>query len=458
MSDEKIILIVGGIRYETLRSTFTAQPETLLGTMFRDQNEYIKNSVNGNEYFFDRNGEAFYYIMEFYRTGKLLWTTEIKEPQVTYQQLNEELDYFQINKSEIFSSLASKTAISTIGQFISSLEQLIISHYINNFDRGIYLEIRSDNNNIHCSNNLKSRFDQFKGCAFDILSNTKNQIKRYLVETFCELGLKWECLRKIYKYNNTSYQSFEINITFSSPVERLLKSESAQAHISFIQAPINTSEQKIILNVGGKKPTTLLGTMFQDRNKCMRHPINGNEYFFDRNSEAFYYILEFYRTGKLTLPTEFGNFTYKQLEEELDYFQIPFNRPTVICSSVLETIRNNINTLILAFEELIIRCCKYFINYIKLEFKGNKILTSIDGSDNSKRHYYDLPDLRNFCTSKFMYYETRVILDNMGKHIEDHLVKRFVDLGLKYESRQNYNSIHLITISFSFENVYKNFK
>ncbi|CAG8787869.1 23713_t:CDS:2, partial [Dentiscutata erythropus] len=44
MSDEKIILNIGGIKYETLRSTLTAQPETLLGTMFRDQNEYIKNS------------------------------------------------------------------------------------------------------------------------------------------------------------------------------------------------------------------------------------------------------------------------------------------------------------------------------------------------------------------------------------------------------------------------------
>ncbi|CAG8593128.1 26988_t:CDS:2 [Gigaspora margarita] len=436
MSEERIILNIGGIKYETFRSTLIAQPETLLGTIFQDQNEYIKNFlVNGNEYFFNRNGKAFYYIMEFYRTGKLLWPTEMKDSQITYQQLKEELDYFQINKSNVFSSLASEIAKSTIDQFISSLEQLIISHYINNFDR----------------------------CAFDILSNMGKQIENHLIETFYGLDLKWECQKKIY----TSYQVFEIAITFSSPVEKLLKLENSQDHIIFIQAPINTSEEKIILNVGGKKyetfqssltaqPETLLGTMFQDRNKCMRHPINGNEYFFDRNSEAFYYIMEFYRTGKLIWPNESGKVTCKQLEVELDYFQIPFDKPTVICSSVLEIVRNNINNLILAFEELIIRCCKYFINHIKLELRNGEVYIINDRTDN--RHYYDLQDLQIFCQSKFMYYETRVILDNMGIHIEEQLVKRFMDLNLKFESGQNSSCLPLITISFSFENIYKNFK
>ncbi|RIB24339.1 BTB/POZ protein [Gigaspora rosea] len=459
MSEERIILNIGGIKYETFRSTLIAQPETLLGTIFQDQNEYIKNFlVNGNEYFFNRNGKAFYYIMEFYRTGKLLWSTEIKESQITYQQLKEELDYFQINKSNIFSSLASEIAKTTIDQFISSLEQLIISHYINNFDSAFHLLVHDYNNN------KDDRLRHFRGCAFDILNNMEEHIEKHLIETFIGLDLKWECQKKKY----TSYQVFEITITFSSPVEKLSKFENSQDHIIFIQAPINTSEEKIILNVGGKKyeifqssltaqPETLLGTMFQDRNKCMRHPINGNEYFFDRNSEAFYYIMEFYRTGKLIWPNESGKVTCKQLEVELDYFQIPFDKPKVICSSVLEIIRNNINNLILAFEELIIRCCKYFINDIKLELRnGGGIYIINDKSDN--RHCYDLQDLQTFCQSKFMYYETRVILNNMGNYIEEQLVKRFSDLNLKFESGQNSSFLPLITITFSFENIYNNFK
>ncbi|CAG8699690.1 7162_t:CDS:2 [Dentiscutata erythropus] len=458
MSKEKIGLNIRGIKYETLRSTLISQPETLLGTMVQEQNEYINNSVNGNEYFFDRNGEAFYYIMEFYRTGKLLWPTETTIPlwpnesngsQVTYQQLIEELDYFRINKSKVFSSLASETVKSKIDRFISSLEQSIIRSFVS-FDNNISLSIM-DNNELG---------------GYDILSNMEEQIEKHLVETFSELELKWKSQR-IYvhgrNYQN-DHSSFKIDITFSS-IKKLLESESAQAYIKLIQDPINTSEEKIILNVGGKKyetfqsilitqPETLLGTMFQDRNKCMRHPINENEYFFDRNSEAFYYIMEFYRTGKLSWPTESGKVTCKQLEEEFDYFQIPFNKSAVIYSSALETIRNNVNRLTLAFEELVIRCCNYLRNYIKLEIERNGQIHIIESN---KRRYYYLENLQTFCDSKFRHrYPT---IDNMENQIGDHLVKTFSDLELKWEfSRAHDHLKSFITISFSFNNLYKNFK
>ncbi|RIB23834.1 hypothetical protein C2G38_783670 [Gigaspora rosea] len=233
--------------------------------MFRDQNECIKNSVNGNEYCFNRNGELFYYIMEFYRTGKLLFPTMSlwsgnQGSQITYQHFEEELDYFQINKSKIFSSLASQIAKNAIDRYISRLEQLIISSYIS-FNNKISLSI-SDRN---------GRPDDFK--EYVILTNMKEQIEKHLVETFSELNLKWDCQKK---YNHNNYRWFsEINISISSPVEKLLESGSVQSHITFIQDPINISEEKIILNIGGKKyeafqstltaqPETLLGTMFQD--------------------------------------------------------------------------------------------------------------------------------------------------------------------------------------------------
>ncbi|RIA99060.1 hypothetical protein C1645_800782 [Glomus cerebriforme] len=71
--DERIVLNVGGIKYETYRSTLTAHPKTFLGTMFHPRNQTMLHPVNGNEYFFDRNGHAFYYIMEYYRTGSIVW-------------------------------------------------------------------------------------------------------------------------------------------------------------------------------------------------------------------------------------------------------------------------------------------------------------------------------------------------------------------------------------------------
>ncbi|RIB16824.1 BTB/POZ protein [Gigaspora rosea] len=69
-NDERVILNVGGIKYETYRSTLTQYPKTLLGAMFQERNDAMLHPTNGNEYFFDRNGRAFHYIMEFYRTGR----------------------------------------------------------------------------------------------------------------------------------------------------------------------------------------------------------------------------------------------------------------------------------------------------------------------------------------------------------------------------------------------------
>ncbi|RIB23833.1 BTB/POZ protein [Gigaspora rosea] len=107
MPEEKIILNIGGIKYETFRSTLTSQPETLLGIMFQDQNECIKNSVNGNEYCFNRNGEVFHYIMEFYRTGKLLFPTmpiwdEYHGPKSLIDTLKKNLIIFKLTNRNYF--------------------------------------------------------------------------------------------------------------------------------------------------------------------------------------------------------------------------------------------------------------------------------------------------------------------------------------------------------------------
>ena len=63
--DDRVVLNVGGIKYETYRSTLLKYPKTLLGTMFNSRNQDLLKPENENEYFFDRNGYAFHYILEF---------------------------------------------------------------------------------------------------------------------------------------------------------------------------------------------------------------------------------------------------------------------------------------------------------------------------------------------------------------------------------------------------------
>jgi hypothetical protein len=90
-TDERIVLNVGGVRYETYKSTLLKYPNTLLATMFSDRNRELLVKDDNGEYFIDRNGKAFEAILDWYRTGQLL-----VPPSCTPEMIQRELDYFQI--------------------------------------------------------------------------------------------------------------------------------------------------------------------------------------------------------------------------------------------------------------------------------------------------------------------------------------------------------------------------
>ncbi|CAG8736999.1 1540_t:CDS:2 [Racocetra fulgida] len=101
MDDEIIILNVGGVKFETIRNSLIAHPETTLGKLFNPKNPEPLKPIypGGSEYFIDRNGHAFYYILEYYRTGEILWNDEIsksKEFPVSKRAIELEIEYFKI--------------------------------------------------------------------------------------------------------------------------------------------------------------------------------------------------------------------------------------------------------------------------------------------------------------------------------------------------------------------------
>jgi potassium voltage-gated channel Shaw-related subfamily C member 1 len=67
-SEHKIILNVGGTRFETCRSTLKKIPATRLSRLTEALANYDKIL---NEYFFDRHPGVFSQILNYYRTGKL---------------------------------------------------------------------------------------------------------------------------------------------------------------------------------------------------------------------------------------------------------------------------------------------------------------------------------------------------------------------------------------------------
>lgn len=89
MSSERVLLNVGGMRYETTRSTLQALPETMLGRMFANDNQIGAQRDSDGSYFFDRNGRLFEYILDAYRRGG-----QVHVPDTEQAHLQPELEYW----------------------------------------------------------------------------------------------------------------------------------------------------------------------------------------------------------------------------------------------------------------------------------------------------------------------------------------------------------------------------
>lgn len=75
--ERKVILNVGGHRFETSKATLKKIPATRLSKLTEALSNYDKIL---NEYFFDRHPGVFSQILNYYRTGKLHYPTNVCGP------------------------------------------------------------------------------------------------------------------------------------------------------------------------------------------------------------------------------------------------------------------------------------------------------------------------------------------------------------------------------------------
>ncbi|XP_017160398.1 BTB/POZ domain-containing protein KCTD6a [Poecilia reticulata] len=90
MMGEPVSLNVGGCVYSTSLSTLRRYPDSLLSAMFRGDLPTVKDS-RGN-YFIDRDGPLFRYILNFLRSSELTLPCGFKETAL----LRKEADFYQI--------------------------------------------------------------------------------------------------------------------------------------------------------------------------------------------------------------------------------------------------------------------------------------------------------------------------------------------------------------------------
>jgi hypothetical protein len=68
-SEERFKLNVGGVRFDTSRTTLTSVPESMLSTMFGARLDMLRRDPEDGSVFLDRDGERFGLVLDFLRDG-----------------------------------------------------------------------------------------------------------------------------------------------------------------------------------------------------------------------------------------------------------------------------------------------------------------------------------------------------------------------------------------------------
>ncbi|XP_023933401.1 potassium voltage-gated channel protein Shaw isoform X7 [Lingula anatina] len=92
-SENRVILNVGGIRHETYKATLKKIPATRLSRLTEALANYDPVL---NEYFFDRHPGVFAQILNYYRTGKLHYPTDVCGPL-----FEEELEFWGLDSNQV---------------------------------------------------------------------------------------------------------------------------------------------------------------------------------------------------------------------------------------------------------------------------------------------------------------------------------------------------------------------
>ncbi|XP_031365613.1 potassium voltage-gated channel protein Shaw-like isoform X6 [Apis dorsata] len=91
--NDRVILNVGGVRHETYKSTLRKIPATRLSRLTE---ALVNYDPVLNEYFYDRHPGVFAQVLNYYRTGKLHYPTDVCGPL-----FEEELDFWGLDSNQV---------------------------------------------------------------------------------------------------------------------------------------------------------------------------------------------------------------------------------------------------------------------------------------------------------------------------------------------------------------------
>lgn len=121
-AENRCILNCGGVRHETYKATLKKIPATRLSRLTENLGNYDPVL---NEYFFDRHPGVFAQILNYYRTGKLHYPTDVCGPL-----FEEELEYWGLDANQVEPCCwMTYTQVSQISSFTTGKGSSIIIKY-----------------------------------------------------------------------------------------------------------------------------------------------------------------------------------------------------------------------------------------------------------------------------------------------------------------------------------------
>lgn len=209
----------------------------------------------------------------------------------------------------------------------------------------------------------------------------------------------------------------------------------------------------IVLIVRGKRfpakisqlrtyPKTMLGAMFHERNSELLQPVNGNEYVIDRNDTFFGHILDFYKSGELTLPEAISDspqsdpMTFSRFMCDVDYFLLPVHELQMQKSIQLGIA--NMDAVIHLMNTIIYDAVSKLITGINISVKHTlgyiRIYIDSDKSVNDK--------YTSFFRDEYIDETIRVFI-RAHEYIKSKLEKRFREISLKVDIKHEEDDILL---------------
>ncbi|CAG8599615.1 7284_t:CDS:2 [Dentiscutata heterogama] len=234
-TEERVVLNVGGAKFETYRSTLTAYPDTLLGQLFLNESK-IKE---GKEFFFDRDSNIFKYVMQFYRHGRITWPTSSLEP--TMSDIKRELDFFKIQPSKGRANLLDMAGFK-VDSFVDMLAEAILEARINfkaRIDFKFYSSGRFPAEVDPKLPSITHLIPQFDHVGYSILNFRRSQVAKILAnnQNLNTGGLKveinhFQSPQVYYKISLNTYHSITVDavrnstLTFPKRADRNVRREN----------------------------------------------------------------------------------------------------------------------------------------------------------------------------------------------------------------------------------------